>query len=203
MIDGGNGGGVFIGGYTDNNFAHHGNNTIIAGDGSSTLVGSAYGTSVLTAKGSAGDVLLAGEYGQDTLSGGASTGNNLLQGYLGAYTPTNDPQKPSTTALMTAGQGNDALVAGAGATVMVGGAGNDVFAFINDPTNQVASGNTTALNGFIQGQDQIDLRGFTDPASAILAAATFTGGGTTLHLQDGTTVTVSNVTLTAGDITQH
>lgn len=134
-IDGGNGGGVFSGGYTDKNINHYGNNTIIAGEGSSTLVGSAYGTSVLTAKGSAGDVLLAGEYGQDTLSGGASTGNNLLQGYLGAYTPTNDPQKPSTTALMTAGQGNDTLVAGAGATVMVGGAGNDVFAFINDPTN--------------------------------------------------------------------
>ena len=203
VIDGGNGGGVFIGGNTNKTIIYQGDNTITAGQGSSTLVGSAYGTSVLTAKGSAGDVLIAGEYGRDTLSGGASTGNNLLQGYLGAFTPSDDPRNPTPTAVMTAGQGNDTLVAGAGATIMTGGPGNDVFAFINDPTNQVPAQNSTTLNGFVQGQDQIDLRGFTDPASAILAAATFTGGGTTLHLQDGTTLTVSNVTLNAGDITQH
>ncbi len=103
--------GVFIGGNTNKTILYQGDNTITAGEGSSALVGSAYGTSVLTAKGSAGDVLIAGEYGHDTLSGGASTGNNLLQGYLGAFTPSDDPRNPSPTAVMTAGQGNDTLVA--------------------------------------------------------------------------------------------
>jgi len=203
VIDGGNGGGVFIGGNTIKTIVRQGDNTITAGERSSTLVGSAFGTSVLTAKGSAGDVLIAGEYGRDTLSGGASTGNNLLQGYLGAFTPSDDPRNPTPTALMTAGQGNDTLVAGAGTTTMVGGPGNDVFAFVNDPTNQVAGGNTTTLNGFVQGQGQIDLRGFAESTDAILGAATFTAGGTTLHLGDGTTVTVNNVALNAGDFINH
>lgn len=207
MIDGGNGSGLFIGGSAKATLVartfYEGNTSITAGSGRSTLVGSTWGTSVLTAKGSSADVLIAGEYGQDTLSGGASTGRDLLEGFLGPYTPNPDSRPIPTLTLIEAGQGNDTLVAGAGSTTMVGGAGHDVFRFINDVSNQQAGGNTTVLNGFVQGRDHIDLRGYADTTPAILAAAGHASGGTVLHLQDGTTVTVSNVTLTAGDLSRH
>lgn len=200
-IDGGSGGGLFIGGQAAplfGPFNHRANNMITAGAERSTLVGSAYGTSVLTAKGSAGGVLQAGEFGQDTLSGGTSNGRNLLEGYQGPQHASTDPHPVRAITFMQAGQGNDTLVAGIGATTMVGGTGQDVFRFINNP----ALGTATVLNGFVHGPDLIDLRGFAGTTNDILSSATFAAGGTTLSLGNGATVTVSGVTLTAADITR-
>ena len=206
-ISGGSGGGLFEGGdyafgYDPIHRFHAGNNVITAGLGRSTLVGSQYGTSKLEAVGSAHDVLMAEEYGQTTISGGASTGNDLLEGYLGPFTPSADFNHPSPMTLFTAGSGNDTLVAGAGASTMASGAGNDVFRFIDAPSNAAPGGNAALIANFTPGKDHIDLQGFATTPAETLAAADFTGGGTVLHLDGGTTVTVTGANLLRSDLTR-
>ncbi len=207
-INGGAGGGTFIGGqFIDarRDPAHTtplASNMITAGDSSSTLYGSQYGKNVLDAKGSATDVLIAGEYAQTTESAVGSTGNNSLEGYLGQYVPPPNPNLPSTSTVMMAGDGNDTLIGGSGSTIMVSGNGQDVFAFFNNVANQVFGGNTDAINGFVSGQDKVYLGGFGQSADQVFAGATLgQDGGTVLHLSDGTTVSFTHQSITAADIT--
>ena len=203
-IDGGEGGGLFIGGDVSVGYAphafHNGNNVITAGADRSTLVGSQYGTSVLNAAGFKSDMLIAGEYGQTTLNGGASSSNNLFQGYLGSFTPSTDYDSPSPISVFVAGGGNDTLIAGAGASTMTGGGGHDLFAFLYSTANEVPGGNSAVITDFIQGTDKIGLHGFSETPQQILDNATTVDGATVLHLNGGTTVTVQHTQLVLGDL---
>ncbi len=206
-INGGAGGGTFVGGqFIDARLnpiyaRPSADNTITAGDKPSTLQGSQYGHNVLNAKGSATDILIAGEYAQTTESAVGSTGNNYLEGYLGQYAPPPDPNLPPTATLMMAGDGNDTLIGGSGSTTMIGGKGQDVFAFLNIAGNQVPGGNTDAINGFVSGHDFVFLGGFGQSADQVFAGATVgQDGGTVLHLSDGTTVSFTHQSITAADI---
>ena len=205
-INGGQGGGVFMGGDVSVGFAphafHNGHNVITAGSERSTLVGSQYGTSVLNAAGFKSDTLIAGEYGQTTLNGGTSTSNNTYEGYLGSFTPSADYDSPSPVSVFEASGGNDTLIAGAGASTMSGGGGHDLFGFNYSVANEVPGGNSAIITDFTHGTDKIGLHGFTESPQQILASATTVDGATVLHLDGGTTVTVQHVGLVVSDLTQ-
>ncbi len=102
---------------------------------------------------------------------------------------------------MTAGQGNDTLIGGAGSTTMIGGPDHDMFDFFSDPNSQVAGGNHATINGFVSGQDKIDLKNFSETTAQLFANATKAyDGGTVLHLSDGTTVTFNHTAITAAGV---
>jgi Ca2+-binding RTX toxin-like protein len=206
-ISGGAGGGVFIGGYFYRSdylsFPDYiGRNVITAGLQASTLIGSAHGSSLLIANGSARDVLIAGEYGNDTLSGGTSTGNNTYEGYDGPYVPSDDPTIPSL--VVEAGSGNDLLIGGLAAETLTGGTGHDLFRFLAHAAGPIpAGGDQTVITDFTPGLDKIDLRGFTVTSEQVVATETISQGSTHLSLPDGQKITLLHVTdLSAKDFTR-
>ncbi len=92
-----------------------------------------------------------------------------MVGFLGTYAPSPDNGSPSPSTVMTAGQGNDTLIGGAGSTTMIGGPGHDIFDFFSDPNSQVAGGNHATINGFVSGQDKIDLANFSETTAQLFA----------------------------------
>ena len=202
-ISGGSGGGIFTGGYftsptltnpDDGTPIKYGSNVITAGLLGSTLVGAAYGTSLLIANGQDRDVLM-GVSGQDTLSGGSSTASNIFEG---------------NAKEILAGSGNDTLIGGfalnqvnsnqddntLSTESLTGGSGHDQFRFIS------GEGLQFSIQDFTSGTDKVDLHGFSETAQQIVASATVAGGSTFLAIDGNTTISLLGVAhLSAKDFT--
>jgi Ca2+-binding RTX toxin-like protein len=73
-----------------------------------------------------------------------NTGNNVLDGG-GGYD------------VITAKAGDDTLIGGLGADSLVGDEGNDVFLFNNVNESRPGQANRDFINGFVHGEDRIDL----------------------------------------------
>jgi Ca2+-binding RTX toxin-like protein len=86
----------------------------------------------------------AGGFAPEALVGQA--GDNVLDGGGG-----ND--------VITAKAGNDTLIGGVGADTLVGDAGNDVFLFRSIFESRPGQANRDFINGFVNGEDKIDLSG--------------------------------------------
>jgi Ca2+-binding RTX toxin-like protein len=154
------------------------------GDGGVTLYGAAGGS--ITYGSSVEGAVFAAFGGNETLSAAGSPEANTFWG----------GQIASNTVLAAAGSGNDTLIAGSGTDTLQGGSGNDLFAFVKAYINGAAS---DTITGFTS-NDQAGLFNYgTGEAASVLAAATVSGGNTTIALSDGTHVTFAGVT----DLTTH
>lgn len=101
-----------------------------------------------------------------TLSGTTAingTGNALANKIVGN----------SAANTLVGGDGNDTLVGGQGKDVLTGGNGNDVFVFNAASESGTTSATRDVVNGFVRGQDKIDLRGI-DANTATTANDAFT-----------------------------
>ncbi|MDP4031724.1 MAG: M10 family metallopeptidase C-terminal domain-containing protein [Pseudorhodobacter sp.] len=143
-----------------------GNDTLCGGDGNDYLDG-----------GDGGDVLEGGG-GNDVLIGGA--GDDMLDGGTGNDT-------------LIGGAGHDTLIGGAGDDMLIGGqntdwptgeAGADVFVFRESLDGGTAQASGGMINGFVHGEDRIDLSALDanpfatgDQAFSFIAAAPFGGQG--------------------------
>jgi Ca2+-binding RTX toxin-like protein len=96
--------------------------------------------------------------------------------------------------LIIGGSGNDTIVGGAGQDTIVGGAGEDVFGFVGGATTD------TTIGDFKAGIDSlfIDIDG-VDTIAELNAMATFSisGGSTTISFEDGSSLTLIGVELSA------
>ena len=168
-------GGTGLGHYS----AEPGRSYFVVGEGASTITASAGNTVWLIG----GANVVTSVNGGGAIAWGAnSTGNNSF--FAG-----------SGPATLVGGVGNDSFTAGSGNATLDGGSGGaDVFNFTYG-----AAGGTDVLHNFGVSSDKIDLHGYGVSASAVLAAATVSGGNTMLALSDGTHILVAGVTnLTAG-----
>ena len=147
-----------------------GNNLLATGAGASTIIGGGNGD-VLTATGSGADVIGASG-GAETINAAASQGSNAF----------------------FAGNGADCIVGGAGRTAIVAGASNDTLVAGSGSTLIViysgVPGRTDVIAGFNATADFISVPGAASGTiTAMLSAATHTGGNTTIALADGSNVT--------------
>ena len=155
--------------------------TITGGTSQVTLFGAA--GSAETLLGSSGSFFAAGG-GNETLNASGSSGNNLM--FAGESSVGGAPNT-----YMAGGSGNDTLVAGSGANTLAGGAGNNLFQFTKGFV-----GGTDIISDFTN-NDVVNLFGYGTAAGAnALAAATVSGGSTTIALSDNTKITFSGITNT-------
>jgi len=98
-----------------------------------------------------------------------NSGNNILSGG-GSYD------------VITAKAGDDTLIGGLGADSLVGDGGADVFDFNNTNESRPGAANRDFINGFVRGQDRIDLSDIDanttmsgDQGFTFIGAAAFTG----------------------------
>ena len=173
-IQAGTGGVVFL-----DNTAN--NATIDSGTGNVTIFG-APGATVNLVGGASQNVLVAGG-GNETLNAAGSSGSNFMSINASAA---------GAAARMIGGSGADTLVAGAanGATTMTGGAGADAFVFFKQPAGgalDVVTDFTSSDSVFIQGY------GGGGSAAGLQGGATVSASGLTLNLNDGTTITFTNL----------
>ena len=169
-LDGGDGNDVLLGGA--------GNDVLLGGKGDDKLFGGAGNDKLFGGAGNdklfggAGNDKLFGGAGADTLIGGA--GADILNG--GAGNDTLNGGGGNDT--LNGGGGNDTLRGGAGADKLNGGAGNDtIFAGAGDTVNGGKGNDTVNLD-------------FNFDASMFTAIA---GGGWTITLASGETITITNV----------
>ena len=202
----GNGSGLYEGGTS-------GQNTILSGLGSSTLVGGG-DTDLLVALGSSNDLLVAGS-GQDTLTGTNSLGDNT---YIGGSGNTLIAAGPGHS-LVIGGSGYDTVYAGSGggdltyfgtsgSDEVIGSAIADTFAVGSGNETLIGSGGTDTyvlnaghaggmitIHDFKVGVDQVALFGYAaTEVNKTEAAATVSGGSTSLAFSDGTRMTFVGVT---------
>lgn len=161
--------------------AGHGHNTIsLAGNDTVTL---GTGNDTVTAQGAA---TVYGGSGMETITGGPGAFT-----FYGSSSPT----------------AYDSVVGGSGANFFEGGAGNDtfvggyststpgatdLFSFSNNLNGDSTAGGYHEIMNFHSGSDTISLNGYN---TASVESVKHAGGGTTIQLHDGTTISVdSNVT---------
>jgi len=108
------------------------------------------GLEMLRLQGSA-DIDGTGTAGADALVG--NPGNNILTGGDG-----ND--------VLTAKDGDDRLIGGLGSDQLVGNAGADVFVFRDVTESLPGQANRDFINGFVHGEDMIDLSGIDADSTA-------------------------------------
>lgn len=182
-VFGGSGSDTFFGGKgTDLVYGGTGgNNLLFAGTGQATLFGGGDGDQLYSA-GNQGQQLRAGA-GNETLFGSFSSGADTFYGGTGA-------------AQMTGGSGNDTFVAGTGTATISSGLGSNLFVF-----NNGQAGGSELINGFISGEDLIDLQGYgKNEVANALKSQQVVGGVDTITLSDNTTVSFVGVSnLTASD----
>ena len=99
--------------------------------------------------GDSGINILIGDAGDDTLDGGS--GNDRLRGGEGS----DSLWGRGGYDIITGGVGADTLVGGAGNDSLRGGEGNDTFVF------RVKDDSTDTITNFANGEDRIDLSGFS------------------------------------------
>jgi Ca2+-binding RTX toxin-like protein len=175
LVFGGSGSLQYIGGAP-------GNPTILGGSGTETLFGGSgqnitYFTGTDTVAGS--DILAAGAGNETLNAGGASNGVELAAG-IG-------------TVDMIGTSGNDVFFGGSGVATMTGNGGADIFQFAsaNEPGGQ--HGGTNIITDF-SSSDSFNTVGYgANAAQNALAAATVSGGNTTVKLSDNTTIIFLNV----------
>ena len=159
------------------------NSTVNTGASGSATVFGASNTQVNVIGSGTSTVVAAG--GNETLNASGSAGPVWLSVSTAVTTP-------GATVTMNAGSGNDTLIAGsaAGSTIMNGGSGADAFVFFK----QAVGGAHDIINNFTQ-SDSVYIEGYgAGSAAALQQGATTGAGGLTLTLNDGTTVTFSNLT---------
>lgn len=185
-LDAGHGDSVLIGGLGDDLLlGRTGADTLSGGDGHDTLDAGGGDDSL---DGGLGNDVLYGRYGHDTLDGGAGndlidggTGNDLLQGGAGNDT-------------LIGGQGDDTLIGGQGDDLLQGSSGRDVFVFAAGfGADTVAGFGTVGVNADLL---EFDSAVFADFA-AVLEAAEAQGRNTVLTADDGSTITLSNIRVSA------
>jgi Ca2+-binding RTX toxin-like protein len=172
---------LIIGGVgQDRAFGGRGDDHVETGQGDDMASGG-WGDDVIL--GGAGDDQLFGGLGNDSLDGGEGSdmllggaGDDMLSGGAGSD-------------MLFGGAGADRLDGGAGDDWLTGGEGGDTFVFTQ------AGGNDVVLD-FEHGSDVIDLSAFTDLQSFadLSAAMSEIDGGVVLHLDAGTSVTLSGLT---------
>jgi Ca2+-binding RTX toxin-like protein len=166
-ISGGMGGGLYAGG-------SNGNNLLISGAEASTLFGGGNGDT-LYAVGSGNDLLAAGS-GSETLVG-ANGGNDTFKGGFGSDQ-------------MQGGFGHNTFMAGQGDETLMGGSAGNTYVF-----SALQSSGHITVTDFMPSSDTIQLQGFSGNELAnVLKTQTHAGGGTTITLNDTTTVTFQNLT---------
>ena len=156
-----------------------GGSTTVFGAGANTVFGAA-GASVNLDDTTSGTDFLAAGSGNETLNGSGSTANLELFNSIGTGSVS-----------LVGGSGSDTLssAANGGSTTMTGGAGADAFVFFKGSAGHAVD----VVNKFIAG-DSVFIEGVGPPASVLLATATVSANGVTLGLDDGTTITFSNLT---------
>ena len=101
--------------------------------------------------------------------------------------------------MIKGGVGDDAIIAGTGAATLVGGGGADFFDFfasLGGPSVNVVIGDFSAI-------DNVMLVNYAGGEGAnAIAAATTSGGSTTITLSDNTKITFTGVT-NAGALSGH
>lgn len=176
LLDGGRGDDLLSGG--------NGADTLLGGDGHDAVTGGA-GDDLLS--GGAGDDRLYGGDGDDRLEGGS--GNNHLFGGAGNDTliagnglmdtlrgeAGNDLLLGSDTRdILIGGDGDDTLIGGLDADVLLGGAGADVFRWT--ATAESSLTHRDRINGFVVGEDLLDLSALSSLPIAFLGEGAFTPG---------------------------
>jgi len=162
---------------TDATFAGDEDNDTLAGTASTDLANGGAGDDTLS--GAAANDILAGDGGADQLNG--DEGDDTLAGGAGGDT-------------LRGGSGDDYLVGGAGNDQLEGGDGADSFVFRSDLG---AIGDDTVTDFDAGGEDVLvfsrsvpGLNSFEE----LLAAATETGGNTTIAIDDDNSITLTGVT---------
>jgi Ca2+-binding RTX toxin-like protein len=161
-----------------------GSPTIWGGSGTETLFGSS-GQNITYKTGSeltpGADILAAGTGNETLNAGGASVGVQLAAG-LG-------------TVDMIGSTGNDQFFGGSGVATMTGNGGDDIFNFASASEPGGQHGGTNIITDFNTGNDIFSTIGYgASAAQNALAAATVSGGNTTLKLSDGTTIEFLGIT---------
>ena len=174
LVHGGTGALTFLGGAGDS--------TVTGGAAPVTLFG-ANGGSVTFTGTTAGNMLTVIDSGKIDASGSTDAGDTLFGG-LGANT-------------IIGGTGADLFVVRSGASSLTGGAdGVNTYDFVASNTG----GATDVISDF-KTADKISISGYDSTASAILKAATVSGGSTTITLSDQTKIVFQNYTnLTSGNL---
>jgi len=166
----------------------------MSGGAGADRVGGGVGNDVIAGMGG-GDILY-GDDGNDWISGGAgadkiwgSAGADVLMGNTGNDTIS----AGEGTDIITGGTGNDTISAGEGADIITGGAGADTIALWDDDnardTIRIREGDSgltsttiDQVEGFVSGQDMINLRAF---AGMSFAELDYIGGGKASAYYDG------------------
>ncbi len=165
-VNGGIGGGVFLGGPA-------GNNRLSSGGDRTTLIGGGDGD-FLTGHAAGGDVFQAGAGAETINAAGASASNKFYGGSGADY--------------MILGAGGDQVLAGTGSATIWTGVGADLIAFTNGRHPSVTFQTFTVAPG-INPRDYIALVGFAPgEAARALATATISNGSENLVLSDGTKI---------------
>ncbi len=169
-VQGGSGGGVFLGGPA-------GGNRITAGAGNTIILGGGDGD-VLSAGTGPGAYIQAGA-GAETVTAAQSAGSSFFYGAT----------VPGATTMMIGGPGSTSFLAGTGAATLVGGSGTDLFAFAAGRAPSVV------IDDFDPLADFISLAGFpAGEAVAALLGASVVAGSQHLTLSDGTALVFQDLT---------
>jgi Ca2+-binding RTX toxin-like protein len=181
-VFGGSGSDTFFGG-SGPDVVHggtEGSNFLVAGIGGATLFGGGNGD-LLVAMGAVGQALHAGA-GNETLNGALAPGADTLFGGSGAVS--------------ILGGANDTFVAGTGSATVDAPLGGNAFVF-----NNGKAGGSALIQGFISGQDTIDLLGYgKNEVTQALNHQQAVAGNATITLSDHTTITFVGVSkLSAAD----
>jgi Ca2+-binding RTX toxin-like protein len=197
-----------------------GNDSIVAGDGNVTIIGAAGdtirgGTGAQRIDGSAGNQSIIGGSGAtetiiggpgDTIRGGSGATETIFGGagstIIGGAVNT----------FIDATQGNESILAGTGKTTILGGAADTIQGALGSmlgsggeasisfstgaqtlwDNGSTSKGQDTVTNFDQAGGDRISLSN-QDNINQVVASATVSDGNTTIHLNDGSTITLIGV----------
>ena len=164
-------------GGNDNISGDAGNDVVFAGSGNDTISGGSGDDRIFARNGN--DDVDAGDGDDFVIAGGGN--DNIALG--------------SGDDRVFAGSGNDTIDAGAGDDILSGGAGNDVFVFTNE-----SGANTITDFGRSGGDDLIDLEAFGfEDINSVLGAAEQDGRDVVITLDDDTSITLQNTSLSSLD----
>ena len=193
--------------------AHEGNYYISLGD---TVGGGQYNVTVNASNGSnyndtiftTGNATVSGPFGVTTYlagNGSIAAGIDLITSINGfeesiqSGSATINATNSQTYATLIGGSGNDVFRASTWSNeTLTGGDGNDTFSFLH--SSSVGTHPHDEITDFIQGQDKIYVEGMS--WSALSSHISTVGLNTVISLNDGTQITLDNVTtLAESDIT--